>query len=86
MPKRKRDQVCKTAMDTQSVVFDRDDWSRAAARAWLKKNGFKYTKVDSSKRFLRYRQEDPKGHCKRGSFRMKDLGKGIKLNLCCRKK
>lgn len=73
-------------MVAQSVMFDRSKWDRTKARAWLKRNGFDYAKVDATTNYLRYRQEDPKRACKRGMFRVKEIGKGVKMTLCCRNK
>ena len=76
---------CSTAMSTQSIMFDRGEWTREAARRWLKRHGYKYGKVDASRNYLRYRQENPQTYCRSGMFRVKEIGKGIKLTLCCRK-
>ena len=46
-------------MRVQSILFDRDLWTEAKARRWLKREGFRYGKVDATERHLRYRQIDP---------------------------
>lgn len=48
------------------------------ARKWLKKNGYKYSNVDASDKYWRFRQESP-SKFKKGSFRTKELTKDIKI-------
>ena len=60
----------------QSVLFDKNKWSRQKASSWIKKNDFKIMKVDITDKFYRYRQFHPKTKDK---FRTKIVGKGIKF-------
>ena len=48
------------------------------ARKWLKKNKYKYDKVDASDEYWRFRQIDPKKF-KKGSLRTKTLTNDIKI-------
>jgi len=82
--KKRKIERCGTSMMVQSVMFDRNKWTRIKARKWLDSNGYRTGKVDSTENYLRYRQKDPKNAC-RGIFRLVEFGKGIKATLCCRK-
>jgi len=72
-------------MSTQSILFDREEWSTRKAKAWLKRNGFAAPKVGKAENYLRYRQLHPKKACAAGSFRTKAVGRGIKMVFCCLK-
>jgi hypothetical protein len=43
----------------QSILFDRDYFSLQQAKIWLKRHGYKYGKVHTTKRFYRFRQFEP---------------------------
>ena len=45
----------------QSVIFDKNRWTKSKAEKWLTKHKFKHTKVDATKNTLRFRQVPPKG-------------------------
>lgn len=60
----------------QSVLFDRNLWSRTRATNWLSKNDFKYSKVDYKPLHLRFRQHSPKFFTR---FRTENIGHGIIL-------
>lgn len=45
---------------TQSVIFDRDDWSKRAAEKWLTDNNYIVTEPDITPAEYRYRQFEPK--------------------------
>lgn len=57
-----------TKTTLQSVLFDKDIWTRAKARAWLKENDLKSDKLDETEDNFRFRQRDP-GDFKPRSFR-----------------
>ena len=60
------------ASETQSVVFLKDMWTVARAKAWLKQHGYKYGSVDTSPpNTIRFRQQDPRRF---GRFAMQPLG------------
>lgn len=58
----------------QSVTLRRDHFSRGEAFAWVRKHGYKATKVDISPHFYRFRQVDPE-RLHGARFRTIDLGK-----------
>ena len=62
----------------QSIIFDRNKFNITKAKKWLKDNDYRSTKVDKTKKFLRFRQRSPVGFKK---FRTLNIGKGIKLIL-----
>lgn len=43
----------------QSIAFNRKAYTVARAKAWLKKNGYKYGKVDTTANYHRFRQVAP---------------------------
>jgi hypothetical protein len=47
------------SMRVQSLIFPRDRWTKAEARAWLKSHGYKSRSVDETSQSWRFRQEDP---------------------------
>ena len=47
-------------MRVQSILFDKDVWTVARAKAWLKRHGYRYGKVDETTQDFRFRQADPK--------------------------
>jgi hypothetical protein len=47
------------SMRVQSLIFPRDKWTKAEARAWLKAHGYKSRSVDETSQSWRFRQEDP---------------------------
>lgn len=68
----------------QSLVFDKKEFNRASARSWAKSHGFKSSKVDITKNSVRLRQISP-GRCVTGSFRTKQLTKGVSAVMCKKK-
>lgn len=63
----------------QSILFDKDKWTVDRAKEWLKDHGYKYGKVDTTDKYHRFRQLDPKQFD--GNIRTsggKDSGKGQK--------
>jgi hypothetical protein len=59
----------------QSLLFSRDTFTPAKAKAWAKRHGYKHGKIDETDRYVRLRQADPK------EFRVKrtvSFGDGIK--------
>lgn len=43
----------------QSVLFDRKQWTPAAAERWLASHDFKHNKIDVKEKHLRFRQFNP---------------------------
>jgi hypothetical protein len=73
--KKYRAHKAKKAKDNvQSVVFDKDMFTVAQAKAWLKKHKYKYGKVDKKANTLRFRQQDPETYSK---YRTKRISDGI---------
>lgn len=72
-------------MTTQSVLFLKAKYPKKKAEKWLRENGYKVKKVDTTKTLHRYRQLDPKLFDQK-SFRMKKIkGNDIKLVVGKRK-
>ena len=64
-------------LTTQTVVFDKEEWSEADAKEWLKDHDLKASKVDETDDSFRFRQRDP-GDFESGSFRTITPGKNAK--------
>lgn len=62
-----------TTTTVQSVLFDKEKWTAARARTWLKDHDFKSVDLDETEERLRFRQRDP-GDFQTGSFRTIDAG------------
>ena len=72
-------------METQSVLFLKSKYTKQKAEKWLRENGFKVKKVDTTETLHRYRQLDPKLFDEK-TFRMKKIkGNDIKLVVGKRK-
>jgi len=66
-------------METQSVLFNKNKYTKKQAEKWLVDNGYKVKKVDITENLRRYRQLPP-GSFNQKTYRMKKL-KGNDLML-----
>jgi hypothetical protein len=57
----------------QSVQLSRDKYSKDEAFAWIRKHGYKASKVDATPNYFRFRQMDP-ALLRFGRFRTVELG------------
>jgi hypothetical protein len=62
------------ATSIQSLIFSKDSFDKASAKAWAKKHNFK-SDVDEKEDTYRMRQQNPK---KFARMRTKSFGEGIK--------
>lgn len=53
--------ILKQGSEIQSLVFPKDKFTEAQARAWLKRNNKKSGKIDVTENSFRFRQQDPEG-------------------------
>jgi hypothetical protein len=69
-----------------TIEFKKDKWSLAAARAWLRKHGYSYDRVDTGRDFLHFRQKSPSKLKKEhfGTFRTKKIASGLELVFAVR--
>lgn len=51
----------------QSLLFPKEEWTRAGIKGWLRTRGYKYGKITLEKNYYRARQFDPE-HCVEGTF------------------
>jgi hypothetical protein len=63
--------------EVQSLVFSKEYFTRAQAKEWAEKHGFKYGKVDETDNTYRLRQTDPDNYDK-DTFRYKTFKQGIR--------
>lgn len=66
------------SMVVQSIEFSKRDFTLVQAKAWLKREGFKYGKVDETPHEYRFRQEDPFEFT---VFRSKTLARGVRATV-----
>lgn len=62
-----------TTTTVQAVLFDKEQWTVATAKAWLRDHDFLSGSMEETDERLRFRQLDP-GDFKAGSFRTIDAG------------
>jgi len=74
----------KNPLKTQSVLLDKDYFTKSQAKAWIRKHDFKVTfygkEVEETENFYRFRQMAP-GRFKKGKYVTKEIDKGVKLVL-----
>jgi len=69
--------------DVQSVVFDKDSWTKKKAINWLKKHDYSGLECDEKENTLRFRQFEPN---KKYSYITKSIGKNIELIIAYKNK
>lgn len=65
--------MARQATEIQSILFSKSKWTVASAKKWLRDNGKKISKTDSTDKYYRFRQRPPTAF-KKGSFRTISLG------------
>lgn len=63
--------------EVQTVIFDKDVFSRADAKEWAHDHGFLAGKIDEKENTFRMRQQDPSAFT-HGTFRTISLTEGVK--------
>ena len=71
-------------LKTQSVLLDKDYFTKNQAKAWIRKHDFKLTfygkEVEETENFYRFRQMAP-GRFKKNRYVAKEIADGVKLVL-----
>jgi hypothetical protein len=62
--------------ELQSILFPKSKFSVTEAVEWLKGHQYKYHKVDTGDKYLRFRQREP---IHGGRYRTKTLPNGVEL-------
>lgn len=74
----------KNPLKTQSVLLDKDNFTKSQAKTWIKKHDFKLTfygkGVEETENFYRFRQMAP-SRFKKGKYVTKEIADGVKLVL-----
>lgn len=65
----------KKSMAVQSLLFSRNSWSPARAKAWARSHGYRSAKIDVTEHNIRLRQRTPAAGA---LFRTITFGQGIK--------
>jgi len=73
---------CPVGMQVQSLVFDREEFTRAEARAWAKRHGYQHEGLDVKPGTYRIRQKHPRAF-QSGTFRTIHFGSGIEAVVAC---
>lgn len=68
------------SMETQSIIFSKDNFTEAQVIKWAKDHDKKFSKVDETENSFRLRQAEP-NLFRDGSFKNKDIGDGVTLVL-----
>lgn len=69
------------ATKPQSLIFDKQKFSKDEAVAWARERGFRHDKVDETENSWRLRQFDPE-LCTPGTFGTKELTDGVQAVFC----
>ena len=67
----------------QTILFDRDVFTKRQAKDWARDHNFRYGKVDAKPNTWRLRQYDP-DETQRGTFRTKEVTPGVKFVFAVR--
>jgi hypothetical protein len=73
---------CPVGTQVQTLIFDRDQFSRSEAIAWARRNAYRTDKVDTTANSFRIRQSSP-GRFTRDSFRTISLSDRVKAVIGC---
>ena len=57
-------------MTVQSVLFPIDTFTKTQAKKWLKDHGYKYSKVDETEYYYRFRQMEPNDTYRYRTYRL----------------
>lgn len=74
--------TCPRGTQVQTLLFDRDKFTRAEAIAWARRNGYVAHKIDTTANKYRLRQKAP-SHFTRGSFRTIMLSDRVEAVIGC---
>jgi len=75
---------CPVGTEVETLIFSKDDFTRAQAKAWARRNSYRYGKVDETDDSYRLRQQDPDDF-RRGSFRTIVFTDGVEAVIACPK-
>ncbi len=75
---------CPVGTEPQSLLINKNKFTLPKARAWAKRFGYKFGKVDTTENYHRFRQQDPKKFTA-DSFRTIEFTEDIKLVIGCPK-
>jgi hypothetical protein len=76
---------CPVGTQVQTLIFDREKFTRTRSKAWAKKHEFKFGKIDETEDYFRIRQQNP-DKMDENSFRTIEFGEGITAVIGCPKK
>lgn len=82
--RRSRSPKCPSGMKAQTLVFPKSRFTKAQAKAWAKKHGFRSSKVDAKGPSYRLRQAAPSSY-RKGMFRTISMGPDVKAVVACPK-
>lgn len=62
-------------MTLQTIIFPKESWTKQSAIHWLMEHGHKFSDIDTTSNFFRFRQQTPR----RGSYYTITLPNHIEL-------
>ena len=74
--------VCPVGTQVQTVILSQQFFSQREAESWIRRHGFRLSKIDESRNFWRFRQQPPT-RFEEGSFRTIRLRPGVEAVIGC---
>ena len=74
--------VCPVGTQVQSVILSQQFFNQREAASWIRRNGFRLSKIDESANFWRFRQQPP-SQFEEGTFRTIRLRPGVEAVIGC---
>lgn len=76
---------CPKGMEIQTILFDKEYFTKRTANTWIKKHNYKNNKIDETEDYFRIRQKSP-SNFEKHSYRTIEFKPGIKAIVACPKK
>ena len=77
-----RNAGCPVGTQVQSVILSQQFFNQREAASWIRRNGFRLSKIDESANFWRFRQQPP-SQFEEGTFRTIRLRPGVEAVIGC---
>ena len=74
--------VCPVGTQVQTLILSQQFFNQREASSWIRRHGFRLTKIDESSNFWRFRQQDPNAF-EKDSFRTIRLRPGVEAVIGC---
>ena len=74
--------VCPVGTQVQTLILSQQFFNQREAASWIRRHGFRLNKIDESKNFWRFRQQEP-DEFEKDSFRTIRLRPGVEAVIGC---